>query len=122
MNQQQGGFTLLEVLVALSIFALAATALLRLQGLNARTAIVGQEKALASLVAENHMILAQSNPVRPEVGEVILNVEQGARKWTVSKVTRPAPGGRLLRIDISVREEGTDQAVAQLSGFRKARP
>ena len=40
-RQGEGGFTLLEMLVALAVFSLAALALVRLQGVTLRTAETG---------------------------------------------------------------------------------
>ena len=57
------GFTLLEMLVALAVFSLAALALVRLQGVTLRTAADLDSKALGQIVARNLMVDVQSDPV-----------------------------------------------------------
>ena len=47
------GFTLIEMLVALAIFSLAALALLRLEGATVKNTGLLQEQAVAQIVARN---------------------------------------------------------------------
>jgi len=47
------GFSLIELLVALAVFALAVLALLNLAGESTRTAVLLEERVLAGVVAEN---------------------------------------------------------------------
>lgn len=51
------GFTLLEVLVAMAVFAVTALAVLNATGQNARTLMFLEEKTFASMVADNQLAL-----------------------------------------------------------------
>lgn len=52
----EGGFTLLEMLVALAVFGLAALALMHLSGQNVRSAALVEERVLAGIVADNRAV------------------------------------------------------------------
>ena len=96
------GFTLLEMLVALAVFSLAALALVRLQGVTLRTAADLDSKALGQIVARNLMVEVQTDPIPPSVGQDDGNIENGGRRWHWSRVVKPTDDRRLLQIDLTV--------------------
>lgn len=51
------GFTLLEVLVAMAVFAVTALAVLNATSQNARTLMLLEEKTFASMIADNQLAL-----------------------------------------------------------------
>ncbi|AAM35589.1 type II secretion system minor pseudopilin GspI [Xanthomonas citri pv. citri] len=115
-----GGFSLLELMVALAIFGMAVVGLLNLSGESARTAMVLEERALAAVVAENQAIeatLAPASAIRaPANGQVML----GGRSWEWQRQSLPAGAAGLLRIEVRVRAAGQMQEVASLSMLRSA--
>ncbi|CCG35517.1 type II secretion system minor pseudopilin GspI [Xanthomonas citri pv. mangiferaeindicae] len=115
-----GGFSLLELMVALAIFGMAVVGLLNLSGESARTAVVLEERALAAVVAENQAIeatLAPAPAIRaPANGQVML----GGRSWEWQRQSLPAGAAGLLRIEVRVRAAGQVQEVASLSMLRSA--
>lgn len=62
-----GGFSLLELIVALAIFGMAVVGLLNLSGESTRTVVVLEERALAAVVAENQAIEATLARLRQSV-------------------------------------------------------
>ena len=96
------GFTLLEMLVALAVFSLAALALVRLQGVTLRTAADLDSKALGQIVARNLMVEVQTDPLPPSIGEADGDVTNGGRRWHWSRVVKPTDDRRLLQIDLTV--------------------
>ncbi|KGU58057.1 general secretion pathway protein GspI [Xanthomonas phaseoli pv. phaseoli] len=115
-----GGFSLLELMVALAIFGMAVVGLLNLSGESTRTAVVLEERALAAVVAENQAIeatLAPAPAIRaPANGQVML----GGRSWEWQRQSLPAGAAGLLRIEVRVRAAGQVQEVASLSMLRSA--
>ena len=101
-RQGEGGFTLLEMLVALAVFSLAALALVRLQGVTLRTAADLDSKALGQIVARNLMVEVQTDPVPPSIGEEDGEVSNGGRRWRWSRVVKPTDDRRLLQVDLTV--------------------
>jgi general secretion pathway protein I len=96
------GFTLLEMLVALAVFSLAALALVRLQGVTLRTAADLDSKALGQIVARNLMVEVQSDPVPPSIGQEDGDVENGGRRWHWSRSVKAMEDKRLLQVDLTV--------------------
>lgn len=112
------GFTLLETLVALGVFALAAMALFRLAGLSLSTAARIDERALAAMVAANRLIDAQTAPRAPALG-LSRGVERnGGLDWSWVMRVEPAPDPRMVRIDVRVAAPAGGEA-ARLTGLRR---
>ncbi|WP_017160071.1 type II secretion system minor pseudopilin GspI [Xanthomonas phaseoli] len=113
-----GGFSLLELIVALAIFAMAAVGLLNLSGESTRTAVVLEERALAAVVAENQAIEATLTPAAaigaPAHGQVVL----GGRSWEWQRQSTPTGAAGLLQIQVRVRPAGQAQEVASLTVLR----
>ena len=101
-RQEEGGFTLLEMLVALAVFSLAALALVRLQGVTLRTAADLDSKAMGQIVARNLMVDVQTDPVPPSIGKEDGEVSNGGRRWRWSRVVKPTDDRRLLQVDLTV--------------------
>jgi type II secretion system protein I len=78
-KRSERGFTLIEMLVALAIFSLAALALLRLEGATvANTARLG-DQAMAQAVARNIAVETMTDPVAPALGSNSGTVINGGR-------------------------------------------
>ncbi len=119
---QDGGFSLLEVMVALAVFSLGALALLNVMGESQRSQAANEARAVARIVAENRLVeaMAASNP--PSGGTSTGEEEALGRTWAWEMTVAASPDPRLLRMDVSVREQGTGQTLAGLSTFRSAAP
>lgn len=96
------GFTLLEMLVALAVFSLAALALLRLEGATLRSTAALDDKALAQLVARNMAVEVMTDPAPPVLGTATGAEINGGRRWAWTRTTSRTDDARLLRIDIAV--------------------
>ena len=106
-GRKDAGFTLIEMLVALSVFSIAALALMRLDVFALSTAGDLDARAMANLVVRNEAALAATD-VGPIVrGTSQTNVTNGGRNFTVRKVVSPTDDQRLVRIDLVAREHGS---------------
>lgn len=106
------GFTLIEVLVALAVFGLAALALLKLQGVTLHTTADLDQRAVAETVARNLAVELLSDPASPTIGESAGVVTNGGRTWRWTRTVARAGDARLLRVDFIVRgAAGTSPAV-----------
>ena len=114
----EAGFTLIEMLVALAIFSLAALALLRLQGATVTTTGQLQDQALAQIVARNIAVETITDPVPPANGNVTGETVNAGRRWGWVRSTGASPEPRIQQIAIQVRSlEGP--ASANLLVFRR---
>ncbi len=120
------GFTLLEVLVALAIFAIVAAVVLTAAGRSLNNAGRLEALTLASWIADNRLTELQLQQPAPSLGREDQAIEFAGRRWqTLSEVeTSGTPG--LLRIRVWVaaadprRGRGgpiEERAVTSLSGF-----
>ena len=118
MSRAEEGFTLVEMLVALAIFSLAALALLRLEGATVSTTARLQEQALAQMVARNLAVETLSDPEPPALGTRRGRVVNAGRPWTWVRRTGRSPEPRILQIRIEVSGERSSDA-AGLTLFRR---
>jgi general secretion pathway protein I len=111
------GFTLIEMLVALAVFALAAMALLNLSGESTRSAVRVEARTLGGVVAENVAAEAMIAPSLP-VGETAGEVEMAGRVWRWRRIVTGTEVSGMGRIDVRV---STDEGqVADRVLFRAA--
>ena len=112
------GFSLIELLVALAIFALLVVGLLNLSGESTRTALHVEENVLAGIVADNVaadvQLLERAQAAAPAQGVERL----GGREWRWRRKGVVTGGDGLLRVDIEVLRREGDGVVASASVFR----
>ncbi len=96
------GFTLVEVLVALSIVAIALTAGLQATGAVTRHAQRQSDMLLAQLCAENALTRVRLARQLPDVGDSPSDCEQAGRTLTVALTVRPTPNLNFRRVDAQV--------------------
>ena len=113
------GFTLIEMLVALAIFSLAALALLRLETATVATTARLEDQALAQIVARNIAVETITDPVPPAYGDSRGSLVNAGRRWTWLRSTGRTPEPRIQQILIHVAREGGPEA-ATLTIFRRA--
>ncbi|WP_242123326.1 type II secretion system minor pseudopilin GspI [Sphingobium sp. Sx8-8] len=101
-RREEAGFTLLEMLVALAVFSLAALALVRLQGVTLHTAADLDSKAMGQIVARNLMVELQTDPAPPSLGSQEGAVENGGRRWHWVREVKATDDKRLLQVSLAV--------------------
>lgn len=105
------GFTLLEMLVALSIISIAALTLVRLDVYAVRTAGDLDESTIAAIVAQNRAVELWTDPAPPTIGNSATGVANAGRNWRIGQRVARTADDSLLRIDLIVRpESGRGQA------------
>jgi general secretion pathway protein I len=116
----QNGFTLLEIMVALAIFSLAALAMVRLQGYSVRSTSNLSDSSMAWQVARNVAVEILSNPTPPTLGETRGEELNGGQNWRWTATASPTDDTRLVMVDIDV--VGTGNAVLRKARLTIARP
>jgi len=97
------GFTLVEVLVALAIVAIALMAGTQAASALVRNAQRQSDLLLAQLCAENALVRIRLARQMPGVGDTTQACEQGGQRLEVDLGVRPTPNPSFLRVDASVR-------------------
>jgi general secretion pathway protein I len=120
-NSEQG-FTLIEMMVALAIFSLAALALLRLGGATAANSARLREQAIAQIVADNLAVETLTDPAPPTFGIQTGEAVNAGRRWVWTRRTGRSPEARIQQIEISVANPAGGPGRANLTIFRRALP
>jgi general secretion pathway protein I len=109
------GFTLIEVLVALGIVAVALMAGIRASSSLATNAMRQTDALLAQVCAENEQIRIRLSRQMPGLGDSSVDCVQAGRHFntTVSIQTTPNPNFR--RVDVQVNND--EQPVLRLSSI-----
>ena len=99
------GFTLLEVLVALAVVAIALGA-----GVRAAGALTGNAERLSEAVAaqwcaDNQLTALRLSRTFPGVGDADFSCDQLGRSYRGTLVTRPTPNPSFRRVDAIVADE-----------------
>lgn len=116
------GFTLLEVMVALAIFAIAGLALLKAQNSQITTDQQLQDKTFAHWVALNRLAELRLNKTFPEIGQGDTTALMAGREWLVSTKVQATPSANVRLVIVSVAEKATEfgeknSPLTQLTGF-----
>ncbi|WP_443019759.1 type II secretion system minor pseudopilin GspI [Sphingomonas adhaesiva] len=108
-RRHSNGFTLIEIMVALAVFSLAALALIRLEGQTIRSTGILSATLLAQTVARNVAIEAVTEAQPPLRGRATGVEQNGGRAWTWTRNVSAIGDGDVMRIDVAVA--GADGAV-----------
>lgn len=98
------GFTLIEVLVALGIVAIALVAGLQATSALTSNATRQSNVLLAHICAENELIKVRLSRQMPGVGDTAVSCEQAGRLLQVTVSVRPTPNPEFRRVDAQVSD------------------
>lgn len=119
LNYLVQGFTLLEVLVALAIIAVALSALLRASGLSAENSGALRDRMRAGWIAENHIVMLRARRAWPDTGQTAgeESGEDGHRwRWEQEVVATPNQDFRKVRFRV-LASGARRYVLAELVGF-----
>lgn len=111
------GFTLIEVMVALTIvaFSLTAIAASMSQMIDASTAM--RERTYASWIAQNRIAELRLANTIPDVGTSSGEIEFGNTNWEWRTVISESGIENFKRIDVSISHVGSDYVIRTVTGF-----
>lgn len=117
MNAPARGFTLVEVLVALAILAVALAAASRTAIAMTDSSRELRERLLANWVAQNRLAELQARRAWPALGTREGEAEQAGLALTWREAVNGTPNTAFRRIEISVSRRGETHRLAQLTGY-----
>lgn len=103
------GFTLLEVLVALAVLAIALAALIKGGGENASNAAYLRDKSIAHWVAMNRVAELQLQEQWPATGTTRGSEEMAQREWFWLAKVSDTFDDDVRRLEVEVRREERDE-------------
>jgi len=111
------GFTLLEILVALAVLAIALVATARSMGAAVDTTAALRDRTLARWVAEDRLAELELRKAWPALDVKEGEADMGGRSFRWREETSASPVARMRRVELSVFEPGADTPLARLTGF-----
>ena len=120
VSRSGGGFTLIEVLVALAIVAIGMAALMTALTTSASTTVFMRDKTLAEWVALNQIETVRLSLQRPTKGETDGDSEMAGRKWKWHQEIMETEVKGIMRVDVSVKPSevsGDSNWYATVSGI-----
>lgn len=120
MTARQDGFSLVEVLAALAVIAIAGTALVGALTQTARAGAMSEDRALAALAAENILntaiLDAGASGLQAQDGDYALGHRVYDYAITVEETSDPA----LNRVTLTLADAETGRTLRELTTFRGA--
>lgn len=120
--QPQRGFTLLEIMAALAILALAMTAVLGGVTQHANHAGYLKEKTIALWIARNRMVETHLEQSWPKEGRSDGETAMAGSDWAWQMEVKATPDEDLRRVEIRIESPNDRGELIQLTGFIPREP
>ncbi|WP_085710158.1 MULTISPECIES: type II secretion system minor pseudopilin GspI [unclassified Pseudomonas] len=104
----QAGFTLIEVLVALAIIAVAMSAAVRVAGLMTQSSGVLRDRSIAMIAAQSRMAELRLEGRLP-MGVKAMECDQGRLLLRCEQVIGGVENGRLLKVGVQVFDRSQER-------------
>lgn len=111
------GFSLVEGLVALFVFALAGVALVQLQTFSLMSFTRVETHALGGIVAQNRLTEAAATMTPPDLGASAGEETMGGRRWQWKMLVSPTNDETIRRVDVEVRDAGAPAQAVSARAF-----
>lgn len=125
MVRRQKGFTLLEVLVALLVFSLIATAAAEVGSQYISSFERVRDKTLAGWIAENQINELRLQETLPGTSENSTDTEFGTYRWQVTTIVQGTAEPSMRRVEVTVAkypdQKNDPYPVHSLSAFLGAK-
>lgn len=116
-SRLSNGFTLIEVLIALAVIALALLALTRTASVQVQAFDGLRERTLAGWVAANVLTETRLASAFPPTGRSDGRMRLGGREWRWTREVQATPNAEIQRIDVRVFVGAARGPSATLTGF-----
>jgi general secretion pathway protein I len=117
LRAKNDGFTLVEVMVALTIVAFSLTAIAASMNQMIDAANAMRERTYASWIGLNKIAELRLANVTPEVSSTSGEVDYANAQWTWRAVVSETGIESFYRVDISVSLAGSDYNIRTVTGF-----
>lgn len=117
IRKSELGFTLVEVMVALTIVAFSLTAVAASMNQMIDAANVMRERTYASWIAQNKIVELRLSNQTPEVSSSSGEVDFAGSEWSWRAVVSETGIESFYRVDVSVSHAGSEYIIRTVTGF-----
>lgn len=103
-TRRPGGFTLIEILVAVAILAVALAATLRAASLATDGVLDTRQRLLATWAAQNRVAQLRAMRIFPAASSTRLTSEQGGLALVIDETVTETPNPIIRRVDLAVSD------------------
>ena len=112
------GFTLIEILVAVAILAIALAATTRAAGIATDGALETRQRLLATWAAENRVAELRARRVFRTPATTRLSTSQGGLDLVIEEVVTSTPNPTIRRVDLSTADaRDPNRVLAKLTAY-----
>jgi general secretion pathway protein I len=112
------GFTLIEILVAVAILAVALAATTRAASIATDGAMETRERLLATWAAENRLAEMRARRVFPSPASTRMDTEEGGLALVIEETVSETPNPAMRRVDLAVAEaKDPARVLTRLTGY-----
>ena len=112
------GFTLIEVLVAVVILAVALAATSRAAGVATDSALETRQRLLATWAAQNRIAELRARRIFPPATTTKLTTEQAGLAMLLEEVVTDTPNPTIRKVEIAVADARTpDRVMTRLTAY-----
>jgi len=111
------GFTLIEVLVALAVFAIAVTALVQAGTHRARNLAYLRDRTIADWIASDQVTRLRLAPRWPDTGTSDGKTKMAGRTWYWQAKVSKTPERQVRRVEVRVRLDKDHEPLARVTGY-----
>lgn len=104
LRRRAVGFTLIEILVAVAILAVALAATTRAASVATDGALETRQRLLATWSAENRIAEIRARRLFPAAGSTRYNATQGGLALVIDEVVADTPNPVIRRVDLAVAD------------------
>ena len=118
MSGRAAGFTLIEVLVAVVILAVALAATSRAAGVATDSALETRQRLLATWAAQNRIAELKARRIFPAATTTRLTTEQAGVSLVLEEAVTETPNPAMRKVDIAVADARTpDRVMTRLTAY-----
>jgi general secretion pathway protein I len=118
MKHKSHGFTLIEILVALSILAIVLGSSMQLFNSTIKGEQYIREKTMANWVAQNYSVQQQIDYAWPQIGTIKAETTMGGHEWLIFTNVSTTSDKNIRKLDIQVfNKKREDEVKSQLFSY-----
>jgi general secretion pathway protein I len=116
--KRQLGFTLIEILVAIAILAVALAATTRAAGVATDGALETRQRLLATWAASNRVAEIRARRIFPAIATTRYTATQGGLALVIDEVVSETPNASIRRVDLAVADaRDTGRILSRLTAY-----